>query len=54
MGPLTQGVTIVVTPCARFYGLGVRLGVPLAELADQAARREAKRPSAAVAAGESR
>lgn len=46
MHPLTQGVTVMVTPCAAFYGMGLRRQVPLAELVAEALRREArKRPA---------
>jgi hypothetical protein len=46
MHPLAQGVTVVVTPRARLYGMGLRRQVPLAELVAEAVPQEArKRPA---------
>lgn len=46
--PLTEGVTIVVTPSARWVGLAVRRGASLDQLVDELAARDACRAGGAT------
>ncbi|GGR78583.1 hypothetical protein GCM10010169_23460 [Micromonospora fulviviridis] len=52
MHPLTEGVTVVVTPSARWVGSAVRSGASLAQFADQLAARDARKAAARQARDE--